>query len=174
MNIVDELITRMVEFDRGDAKRIQHFLKVHSLCKYMGTMEGLDGDALRTLEITAVLHDIGVIPAEQEFGTCAGPYQEKLGPPIAMAMLDEVCHGKNSAEYRVSAEARERIRYLIGHHHTYDHIEGQDYQILVEADFLVNLYEKSSSENDIRAALCNIFRTETGRSLCRKMFGIGI
>ena len=34
-----------------------------------------------------------------------------------------------------------RVSYLVGHHHTYDQIDGLDYQILVEADFLVNLYE---------------------------------
>ena len=39
---------------------------------------------------------------------------------------------------------RERICYLIGHHHTYDKIDGTDYQILVDADFLVNLYEEDA------------------------------
>ena len=35
----------------------------------------------------------------------------------------------------------EQICYLVGHHHTYTNIEGIDYQILVEIDFLVNFYE---------------------------------
>ena len=35
----------------------------------------------------------------------------------------------------------ERVKYLIAHHHTYDAIDGIDYQILVEADFLVNILE---------------------------------
>ena len=39
------------------------------------------------------------------------------------------------------APVTERVAYLIGHHHTYDKIEGMDYQILVEADFLVNINE---------------------------------
>ena len=32
-------------------------------------------------------------------------------------------------------EQIERVKYLVGHHHTYDNIDGLDYQILIEADF---------------------------------------
>lgn len=39
----------------------------------------------------------------------------------------------------------DRVCYLIAHHHTYTDINGLDYQILVEADFLVNLYEGNES-----------------------------
>ena len=45
------------------------------------------------------------------------------------------CNFKETGFRRVT----ERVAYLIGHHHTYDKIEGMDYQILVEADFLVNI-----------------------------------
>lgn len=44
----------------------------------------------------------------------------------------------------------ERVCYLIGHHHTYTGIDGRDYQILVEADFLVNLYEDGRTDGDGR------------------------
>lgn len=58
----------------------------------------------------------------------------------------------------------------MGHHHTYTDIQGLDYQILVEADFLVNLYEKDEGVEAQRAAYEKIFRTETGRQLCRDHF----
>ena len=32
----------------------------------------------------------------------------------------------------------DRIAFLISHHHTIDQIDGMDYQILIEADYLVN------------------------------------
>lgn len=35
----------------------------------------------------------------------------------------------------------DRVCFLIAHHHTYDGVDGLDYQILLEADFLVNAYE---------------------------------
>ena len=64
----------------------------------------------------------------------------------------------------------DRVRYLIAHHHTYDEIDGLDYQILVEADFLVNLYEHTDKYEPIMAARKNIFRTATGIRLLNDMF----
>ena len=61
----------------------------------------------------------------------------------------------------------ERICYLVGHHHTYTDIDGIDYQILVEADFLVNFYEDDLGQDAINAALQKIFQTEAGKTLCR-------
>ena len=69
-------------------------------------------------------------------------------------------------------EVIDRVCYLVGHHHTYTNIDGIDYQILVEADFLVNLYEDAVSLDAVRKAYQNIFKTESGRKICRNMFGI--
>ncbi len=51
----------------------------------------------------------------------------------------------------------DRVAYLVGHHHTYTNINGMDYQILVEADFLVNLYEDSVPKAAAQNALDKIF-----------------
>jgi hypothetical protein len=40
-----------------------------------------------------------------------------------------------------------RICFLIGHHHTYTKIDGPDFQILVEADFPVNIDEDKHGIN---------------------------
>ena len=63
-----------------------------------------------------------------------------------------------------------RVQYLIAHHHTYDAIDGNDYQILVEADFLVNLYEDGLSGEAAANAYQKIFRTNSGKRICREMF----
>ena len=65
-----------------------------------------------------------------------------------------------------------RVSYLVGHHHTYDQIDGLDYQILVEADFLVNLYEDGVTKEAVMHAYNKIFRTEHGKRICAEMFGI--
>ncbi len=72
----------------------------------------------------------------------------------------------------VDPEAIERVAWLVGHHHTYTDVQGLDYQILLEADFLVNLFEDHCGEAEIRHALRKIFRTETGSRICRSMFGL--
>ena len=64
----------------------------------------------------------------------------------------------------------ERVQYLIGRHHTYNDIDGIDYQILVEADFLVNLAEEQSSRETIESVKGKIFKTKTGIWLINKIF----
>lgn len=69
-------------------------------------------------------------------------------------------------------EVSKRVQYLIAHHHTYDQVDGIDYQILIEADFLVNIMEDHLSKEAAKKAYETIFKTECGKTICRKMFGI--
>ena len=163
MNSIDELTVRMIELYCGDAGRIQHFIKVHSLARLIGRMSDLDDRTMVTLECAALVHDIAIHEAERLYGSCEGPLQEQLGPPLARKLLEEL---------HFSGEMIDRICYLVGHHHTYTHIDGMDYQILVEADFLVNLYEGFSSPETIKTTYDQIFKTKAGRRICRKMFNI--
>ena len=64
----------------------------------------------------------------------------------------------------------ERAAYLVGHHHTYTNINGMDYQILVEADFLVNYFENGSSADTIQKSVEKIFKTKTGKEMAETMF----
>lgn len=66
----------------------------------------------------------------------------------------------------------ERICFLVGRHHTYTAVEGADYQILIEADFLVNLYEGKATQEAIDHACHTIFKTKSGRMLLAKMFPV--
>ena len=66
----------------------------------------------------------------------------------------------------------DRVCWLVGHHHTYNPIDGMDHQILVEADFLVNLFEGAEKKEAILSAYHRIFKTEAGKTLCRQMFGL--
>ena len=160
---LEELCECMIEYYEGDPKRIQHFIKVHSFAAMIGQKENLDETTQFILEATAYTHDIGIKPAEEKYGRCDGKLQEQEGPIVAQKMLSEV----GIENYMI-----ERICYLIGNHHTYDHVEGMDYQILIEVDFLVNMLEDDMSERSIRKAYEQIFKTESGKKLCRVMFGL--
>lgn len=48
-----------------------------------------------------------------------------------------------------------------------------DYQILVEADFLVNIYEGNMDKDKIISIKNNICRTKTGIEILDTMFDIG-
>ena len=67
-------------------------------------------------------------------------------------------------------EMLDRICYLVAHHHTYTDIDGMDYQILLEADFLVNAGEQDKYRKTAESFYKNVFRTKTGRELLKEMF----
>ena len=161
--MISSLIDEMIAYDKGDPRRIQHFIKVHNLARTIGQLEGLDEQTLYILESAAVVHDIGIHVCEEKYGSCEGKLQEKEGPTIARNLLERLGYDQ---------EVIDRICYLVGHHHTYTNITGIDYQILVEADFLVNLYEDGVSPDAVCKAYEKIFRTESGKKICRNMFGI--
>lgn len=159
----DLLYQKMVAFYRGDPARIQHFVKVHSFAAYIGRQEGLSGAQQAVLEAAALVHDIGIRPAEEKYGSCAGPLQEKEGPPLADKLLTQAGY---------SREAIDRICYLVSRHHTYTGVDGPDYRILLEADFLVNCFEEKMSREAAMSALRKVFRTETGKTLMKTMFDL--
>ena len=159
----EKLINAAIEYDRGDPKRIQHFIKVHSFAKLIGSSEKLSCDDMKTLEAAAILHDIGIHEGERLYGRNDGEIQQKLGPDIAKRIMEAV------GGYD---DVKERVMYLIAHHHTYTGIDGTDLQILIESDLIVNLYEDDASINAVKSAYDRIFVTESGKRVLRDCFGI--
>lgn len=157
----DELLIAMMEHEAPDVRRIQHFTKVYEFARLIGKEEGLREDVQEILEAAAVVHDIGIHLAEEKYGSDDGKYQEKEGPAVARKLL----HSLGWPEH-----VMERVAYLVGHHHTYTDIDGMDYQILVEADFLVNLYEGNASQETKEQVYQRIFKTDGGKRLFRCMY----
>ena len=163
MDKKDKLIGLMMDHDAGDPWMIQHFIKVHEFSRIIGTMEGLSHDEMEILEAASIVHDIGIKVSREKYGESTGKLQEKEGPEHARTLLENLDYPEDVIK---------RVCYLVAHHHTYDDIDGRDYQILVEADFLVNLYEKSKEKGAVKKVCEEIFRTDSGKGLCRKIFGI--
>lgn len=132
-----KLIEKMMEYYAGDPKRVQHFLKVYEFAKLIGESEELEPEKLYILRTAAIVHDIGIKISEKKYGSSGGKYQEKEGPAVAEPMLCALGYDEAVID---------RVLFLIAHHHTYTGIEGEDYQILVEADFLVNLLKTEAAE----------------------------
>ncbi len=159
--MINKLHFEMINLYQGDPKRIQHFCKVHSYAKLIGEAENIDRNTLFILEAAALTHDIGIHKCEEIYGNCNGKLQEKEGPSIAKKMLSDLGFDN---------EVSKRVQYLIAHHHTYTDIDGIDYQILVEADFLVNMHEDKLSSEAIKSAYNKIFKSNSGKKICEKMF----
>ena len=164
MTPTQTLALAMIDYNNGDPKRIQHTTKVHAYASMIGRIEGLDEETLFILESAALVHDIGIRASEQKYGHQNGKLQEQEGPAVAREMLTRI---GGYSERQI-----ERICWLVGHHHTCHVCEDLDYQILIEADFIVNLYEDNESPHAIRAVRKNIFRTGSGTKMLETMFGI--
>ena len=139
----------MTEYEGGCVERVNHFLKVFAFAKTIAEGEDVDDATKEILEAAAITHDIGIRVCFEKYGNCNGSHQEACG----------YTHGQT-----------ERICYLIGHHHTYTNINGIDYQILVEADFLVNIFESGMTHEAAEKVCENIFRTKTGKQLLKDLF----
>lgn len=87
MDILDDLLMKMISYNSGDPKRIQHLIKVHSFARLIGLSENLESDTQFILEAAAIVHDIGIKPAEEKYGYCNGKLQEQEGPEPAEKLL---------------------------------------------------------------------------------------
>jgi hypothetical protein len=162
MHILTQLLTEMIAYEQGCPHRAGHLLKVHAYAKVIGEGECLDEGTQLTLEAASIVHDIGIRSSLDKYSSSAGRYQEKEGPPIAEEMLSRL---------GFDASVTDRVCFLVGHHHTIVGVNGLDWQILLEADFLVNMEEEAMSETAIRFTYDRVFQTETGRRFCRQLYG---
>ena len=63
--IIDVLTQEMIRFNQNDPQRIHHLIKVHRFAQMIGHMEHLDEHTQFITECAALVHDIGIRPAEK-------------------------------------------------------------------------------------------------------------
>ena len=152
---------KMISYSEGNLHDINHFIKVWTYAKTIGELEHLDKDTQLVLEIAAILHDIACPVLRERIGNADGRLQEIEGVPLANDFLED---------FEVTKEQLARILFLIGHHHNTREIDGIDYQILIEADYIVNAEENQYSSGSIANVRNNIFKTKSGMYLLDEIF----
>lgn len=65
-----------------------------------------------------------------------------------------------------------RVAYLMGHHHSPEQIDAIDYQILIEADDIVNASENGYGHQAIRSFMEHTMKTAVGIRLTKTVFGV--
>jgi HD superfamily phosphodiesterase len=159
--LINDVLGLAIAYNGNDVKRINHLLKVFSFAHHIGISENCDARLQTIIDISSILHDIGIHEAERKYNSSAGKWQEIEGPIVAQELLRELPLDKN---------IEERVLFLIGHHHSYNEIDGIDFQILVEADFLVNMFEDRMEKKECLKIKENIFKTKTGIRLLEKLY----
>ena len=143
---VNRVAVRMKQYHRGDAVKVQHFVRVYTLAKSIGELEHLSDEEQTDLELAAVVHNVegDRIPVVRDM-------LRECGISDAVAM--HVCH-------------------MVENDHNYEHISTLDHQILVEARMIVDFKEKNTPVNDIIRQAEDIFITNTGKLFLKRAFNI--
>lgn len=156
-----EIARKMVSYSKGNRHDVNHFMKVYAFAKTIGECEGLDEATQALLETAAIVHDIACPLCREKYGNTNGKYQEQEGPALVRDFL---------SDSGLPRTAVDRIAWLVGHHHTLQSIDGLDYQILIEADYLVNADESGYPRENVENTLERVFRTKTGIHLLKSMY----
>ena len=159
--IIEEITKKMIEYSNGNLHDINHFLKVLEFARIIGKLENLSELEMEILKISAIVHDIACPLCREKYGNTNGKLQEKEGEILAREFLTKL---------QINNELIERIVFLVAHHHTFSNIDGIDWQILLEADFLVNADEININKKAVQSAKEHLFRTKTGISLLETLY----
>lgn len=156
---LNSLILDMMEYYKNDVKRITHFLKVYRMAEFIAKSEKVSDVDMEILRIASIIHDIGIKRSEEKYGDLS--FHESEGESIAREFLSKL-------EYR--DKIIDRVCYLVGNHHNYKDIDNIDYQILVEADLLVNISEKKLKREQYTNIHSKIFNTKSGKLILEEIY----
>ena len=158
---VAELMKRMITFSEGNIHDIDHFIRVWTYAKTIGELEKLDGETQYILEVAAITHDIACPLCREKYGSTNGKHQEREGEAMVREFLRDT---------DMTAAQIDRVAFLVGHHHTLTGIDGADYQILVEADYIANAAENGYRRENVENFIGKIMKTDSGKELARQVF----
>ena len=157
-----QIMEKMIVYSHGNIHDIDHLIRVWTYARTIGKLEGLDAQTQFVLETAAITHDIACPLCREKYGNTNGEHQEAEGVPMVKEFL---------ADSGLDAEQIDRVAYLVGHHHTLTGIDGMDYQILIEADYIANASEKGYSRENINSFLSKIMKTDSGKRLLTAVMG---
>ena len=158
---VSQILDKMIVFSEGSIHDIDHFIRVWTYAKTIAELEQLDSETQYILEVAAITHDIACPLCRKKYGNTNGKHQETEGIPMVESLLNDA---------GLSTHQMDRVKYLVGHHHTLSGIDGIDYQILVEADYIANASENGYDRKNIENFLNQIVKTNAGKQLIKSIF----
>ena len=125
------LVKALVGFFGEDDGRIEHALRVLYHCERIMEQRGdCDGEVVIAC---ALLHDVGIKVSEEKLGYNDGRTQEQYGPGAAAELL---------AGIGLAAEKVEKVKEIIGNHHSASRYDYPELEVLKEGDRIVNRGEE--------------------------------
>ena len=160
VGVKQKLIKELEEYFGDDKKRINHAKNVMHFAEELLRQEKGDWHIVIP---ASILHDIGIKEADRRYGLLSGHYQEKEGPPIARKVLLKI---------GLERENIDEICEIIAHHHSPGKIDTQNFKILYDADWLVNLKDEVdvTDKAELKKMIDRVFLTSAGKQLARKIY----
>ena len=163
MDMRKQAVGLMKEHFKNEERYVNHALQVTAFAETIAQKEGIEHAFLNeVITLSGVFHDVGIPVALEKHGTGAGPYQEREGEPVARELMTKLS---------IRPDILERVCFIVGHHHTRAAVDGLDFQVIWEADALVNIpasWGKRAYEHTLPELIELNFRTRTGRELIQK------
>jgi len=161
-----ELVTRLHKevieyFASTDLSQIGHTEAVHNFAQLLATLEKCDEHKQCMIEMSALLHDIGCPNAKLKYGNTNAPNQEKEGKPKAEEIL---------ATYPMPDTDKQLLAEVVGLHHHHNNLKEMGFEILAEADLIVNLLEGYYKLEQAQYLFEHLVTTRSGKDLFRNMF----
>lgn len=158
---ISQIMEKMIAFSDGNIHDIDHFIRVWTYARTIGELENLDRETQFVLEVAAITHDIACPLCRVKYGNTNGKYQEEEGVPMVKEFLSDT---------GIAEEVIDRVAFLVGHHHTFSGIDGIDYQILIEADYIANATENGYGQENIVNFMQKIMETEGGKQILKAIY----
>lgn len=160
VTIKDKLIKELEDYFGKDAKRINHAKKVMGYAEELLKQEKADWHIVIP---ASILHDVGIKVAEEKYGSSAGHHQEKEGPAVARGILLKIGLTKKNID---------EICEIIAHHHSPGRVNTQNFKVLYDSDWLVNLKDEFDTKDKVELAkiIDKVFLTASGKELAKKIY----
>lgn len=152
-----KLLLAALRYEQGHPRRTQHILKVYALAGALGDAQGLEPEEQQILRAAAVLHDIPIRYCKEHYqGDASQENQRREAPRMVKEFLSQAGY---------PADFARPVLELVQSHHCYGTTGSQLLQLLIEADLMVNLYEKEDAFREDWDRVGSLFQSRAGREL---------
>lgn len=158
---ISDVAEEMIKYSDGYVHDIDHLLKVWSYAKIIAFATNVDAETMYLVEVESLVHDIACPLCRKKYGDTDGKHQEIESDSLVHNFL-----GTLNVEQKII----DRVSFVVSHHHTYTNIDNIDYQILIEADYIVNATESNYDTHNIINFIENIAKTDACKRILKSIY----
>lgn len=138
----------------------QQLCQLYTIARTLGIMEGLSPTDQQQLEMAALLYASAAPALRAQSGWTSWSQQDQLCMQLARDLLELE---------DIDPILRQRVLFLVGHVHDWDHIQGMDWQILTETCLIAQALDSGYLRMMHEELMDTVFVTPHGRQMFRAL-----